>query len=91
LPGFIEPEERQTAKAAKAKPNPCNKKLYDDGMKVRKAVLGADYVDNSLADADDFMSRRAGSILSAVSMTGFPVGAQLASKGLNTPVSIPSR
>jgi 4-carboxymuconolactone decarboxylase len=46
------------AKAAKAKPNPRNKKLYDDGMKVRKAVLGADYVDNSLADADDFMSRR---------------------------------
>jgi hypothetical protein len=91
LPGFIEPEERQMAKAAKAKPNPRNKKLYDDGMKVRKAVLGADYVDNSLADADDFMSRRAGSFLSAVSTTGFPVDVQLASKGLNTPVSIPSR
>ena len=30
------------AKAAKkAKPNPRNKKLYDDGMKMRKAVLGA--------------------------------------------------
>ena len=43
------------AKAAKAKPNPRNKKLYDDGMKVRKAVLGADYVDNSMANADDFM------------------------------------
>ena len=46
------------AKAAKkAKPNPRNKKLYDDGMKVRKAVLGAGYVDNSLAGAanDDFM------------------------------------
>ena len=46
------------AKAAKkAKPNPRNKKLYDDGMKVRKAVLGASYVDNSLANAatDDFM------------------------------------
>jgi 4-carboxymuconolactone decarboxylase len=43
------------AKAAKAKPNPRNKKLYDDGMKVRKAVLGADYVDNSMAGADDFM------------------------------------
>jgi 4-carboxymuconolactone decarboxylase len=42
---------------AKAKPNPRNKKLYDDGMKVRKAVLGADYVDNSMASAsaDDFM------------------------------------
>ena len=43
------------AKAAKAKPNPRNKKLYDDGMKVRKAVLGATYVDNSMASADDFM------------------------------------
>ena len=48
------------AKAAaktKAKPNPRNKKLYDEGMKVRKAVLGAAYVDNSLAGAanDDFM------------------------------------
>jgi 4-carboxymuconolactone decarboxylase len=40
---------------AKAKPNPRNKQLYDDGMKVRKAVLGADYVDNSMASADDFM------------------------------------
>src|SRR4029453_10522302 len=46
------------AKAAKkAKPNPRNKKLYDDGMKMRKAVLGAGYVDNSMAGAanDDFM------------------------------------
>ena len=43
------------AKAAKAKPNPRNKKLYDAGMKMRKAVLGADYVDNSMAGADDFM------------------------------------
>ena len=29
------------AAAKKAKPNPRNKKLYDEGMKVRKAVLGA--------------------------------------------------
>jgi len=45
------------AKARKAKPQPRNKKLYDDGMKVRKAVLGAAYVDNSLAGAanDEFM------------------------------------
>jgi 4-carboxymuconolactone decarboxylase len=41
--------------ATKAKPNPSNPKLYDEGMKVRKAVLGADYVDNSMASADDFM------------------------------------
>jgi len=45
----------QTRKVAKAKPNPRNRKLYDDGMKVRKAVLGAEYVDNSMASADDFM------------------------------------
>ena len=43
------------AAATKAKPNPRNKKLYDEGMKVRKAVLGAAYVDNSMAGADDFM------------------------------------
>lgn len=41
----------------KATPRPRNRKLYDEGMKVRKAVLGAAYVDNSLAGAanDDFM------------------------------------
>ena len=43
------------AKAKTAKANPRNKKLYDDGMKVRKAVLGSTYVDNSMASADDFM------------------------------------
>jgi len=40
---------------AKAKPAPRNKKLYDDGMRMRKAVLGAKYVDNSMAGADEFM------------------------------------
>lgn len=43
------------AVAKKASPKPRNKKLYDDGMKVRKAVLGSTYVDNSMASADDFM------------------------------------
>ncbi|MBM3646212.1 MAG: 4-carboxymuconolactone decarboxylase [Alphaproteobacteria bacterium] len=43
------------ARNSKAKPNPRNKRLYDAGMKVRKAVLGAGYVDSSLAGADDFM------------------------------------
>jgi 4-carboxymuconolactone decarboxylase len=44
-------------KAKKAKPAPRNKKLYDEGMKMRKAVLGAAYVENSLAGAadDEFM------------------------------------
>ncbi len=41
--------------ATKAKPNPRNPQLYKEGMKVRKAVLGADYVDNSMAGADEFM------------------------------------
>ena len=39
----------------KAKPAPRNKKLYDAGMKMRKEVLGAAYVDNSMAAADEFM------------------------------------
>ena len=43
------------AAAKKARPNPRNRKLYDEGMKVRKAVLGANYVDSSMASADDFM------------------------------------
>jgi len=29
--------------------------LYDKGLEMRRAVLGADYVDGSLAQADDFM------------------------------------
>src|SRR5712691_5799619 len=29
--------------------------LFDKGLQVRREVLGADYVDGSLASADDFM------------------------------------
>jgi 4-carboxymuconolactone decarboxylase len=29
--------------------------LFDKGLPIRRAVLGADYVDGSLAKADDFM------------------------------------
>ncbi len=29
--------------------------LFDQGLKVRREVLGADYVDANLAEADDFM------------------------------------
>jgi len=52
--------EDQMAKAkakTKAKPNPRNKALYDAGMKMRKEVLGAAYVDTSMAGAanDEFM------------------------------------
>jgi len=45
----------KTAKPAKAKPAPRNKKLYDAGMKMRKEVLGAAYVETSVANADEFM------------------------------------
>ena len=31
-----------------------DKKLYDDGLAVRRAVLGKEYVDRALANADDF-------------------------------------
>jgi 4-carboxymuconolactone decarboxylase len=29
--------------------------LFDKGLSIRKAVLGADYVDNSISQANDFM------------------------------------
>ena len=32
-----------------------NKDDFDKGLEIRKAVLGADYVERSLANADDFM------------------------------------
>lgn len=32
-----------------------NKEDFDKGLEIRKAVLGADYVERSLANADDFM------------------------------------
>jgi 4-carboxymuconolactone decarboxylase len=31
-----------------------NKKTYDEGMAVRREVLGADYVDRTMASADPF-------------------------------------
>ncbi len=31
-----------------------NDELFDTGLAIRKAVLGADFVDKALADADDF-------------------------------------
>ena len=31
-----------------------DKKRFDDGLAVRRAVLGAEYVDKSIAGADDF-------------------------------------
>ncbi len=30
-------------------------KMFEKGLEIRKAVLGADYVERSLEDADDFM------------------------------------
>jgi 4-carboxymuconolactone decarboxylase len=34
--------------------NPLNKKTYDEGMAVRREVLGAEYVDRAMASADQF-------------------------------------
>ena len=31
-----------------------NKELFDTGLKVRREVLGTEYVDNSIKNADDF-------------------------------------
>ena len=31
-----------------------NQDLYDQGLKTRREVLGADYVDNAIANANDF-------------------------------------
>jgi len=31
-----------------------NQDLFDQGLKTRREVLGADYVDNSIANADEF-------------------------------------
>ena len=31
-----------------------SKEIYDRGLAIRKSVLGAEYVDNALANADDF-------------------------------------
>ncbi len=42
------------AKAAKRRPE-YDSELFARGLEVRRAVLGADYVDNSIASADDFM------------------------------------
>ncbi len=39
----------------KVKPNPANKKMFAKGLAVRREVLGKDYVDNSMANADEFM------------------------------------
>jgi 4-carboxymuconolactone decarboxylase len=34
--------------------DPLNKKTYDEGMAVRREVLGAEYVDRAMASADQF-------------------------------------
>jgi len=52
---------RKTAPAKKAAPakkvqsSKSTSKMFEDGLKVRRAVLGKEYVDGSLAKANDFM------------------------------------
>jgi 4-carboxymuconolactone decarboxylase len=45
---------KKAAAPKKVKPQPRNKALFDAGLKIRKQVLGAKYVENSIANADDF-------------------------------------
>ena len=46
---------RSFAIAATDQGNPImNQELFDKGLKVRREVLGAEYVDNALKNADDF-------------------------------------
>lgn len=40
---------------SKVKPRPANPRMFKQGLEVRKAVLGKEYVENSIANADDFM------------------------------------
>ena len=40
---------------SKVKPKPANPKVFKKGLEIRKAVLGKEYVENSIASADDFM------------------------------------
>ena len=36
------------------KENYVDKEMFEKGLKIRREVLGADYVDNAIASADDF-------------------------------------
>jgi 4-carboxymuconolactone decarboxylase len=44
----------RTMTKSKVKPRPANPKVFNKGLAIRKAVLGKQYVENSLAAADDF-------------------------------------
>ena len=44
-----------------------DEKVYDTGMSIRRDVLGAEYVDNAMASADEVWS-----LLSAISMRILP-------------------
>jgi 4-carboxymuconolactone decarboxylase len=43
------------AVAKKVKPKPANPRVFKKGLDIRRQVLGKDYVDNSLANANEFM------------------------------------
>lgn len=48
------PAAKSAAKPAKTRPEYASK-MFADGLEVRRAVLGAEYVDASIANASDFM------------------------------------
>jgi len=46
---------KKAAPTKKAQSSKSTSKLFEDGLKVRRAVLGKEYVDSSIAKANDFM------------------------------------
>ena len=49
-----DPSNTAAASSAASSASPLPDDLYQRGLAVRRAVVGSDYVDKSLADADDF-------------------------------------
>lgn len=46
---------KKAASASKASSAKSTSKMFEEGLKVRRAVLGKEYVDGSIAKANDFM------------------------------------
>ncbi|MFI4999989.1 MAG: hypothetical protein ACHQK9_08930 [Reyranellales bacterium] len=55
---LIGTEEQDHGQGEKSQAHLRYKKLFGDGMKMRKEVLGSGCVDNSMAGADDFKTAR---------------------------------
>jgi 4-carboxymuconolactone decarboxylase len=53
-PGRVGAFEEERAGIAHRQESPVNKEAFEKGLKTRREVLGADYVDASIRNADDF-------------------------------------